>query len=209
MTFFARVTSDLTRSWLLYQGLIFVLVMLFAPQGLGGLVALHARKVRAGGWKHLVAPYLLCLVVGLLLIAGLVFVVESIHVVHDGRLSRQARAPPRAHGCPTSCSGAPSSRPAARDLGHPDRAAGDRRRAPAAGTAHHRARVARRDARDRARRPSSHQSRRKPPLSSRPARERRHERCASRSLGRAGPRAQGHSGSRSARRRSSAASISP
>ena len=81
MTFFARVTSDLTRSWLLYQGLIFVLVMLFAPQGLGGLVALHARKVKAGGWKHLVAPYLLCLVVGLLLIAGLVFVVESIHVV--------------------------------------------------------------------------------------------------------------------------------
>jgi len=81
MTFFARVTSDLTRSWLLYQGLIFVLVMLFAPQGLGGLVSLHARKVRADGWKHLIAPYLLCLVVGLLLIAGLVFVVESIHVV--------------------------------------------------------------------------------------------------------------------------------
>ena len=46
MTFFARITSDLTRSWLLYQGLIFVLVMLFAPQGLGGLVDLHARKVR-------------------------------------------------------------------------------------------------------------------------------------------------------------------
>ncbi len=81
MTFFARITSDLTRSWLLYQGLIFVLVMLFAPQGLGGLVDLHARKVRADGWKHLVAPYLLCLAVGLLLIAGLVFVVESIHVV--------------------------------------------------------------------------------------------------------------------------------
>ena len=38
MTFFARVTSDLTRSWLLYQGLIFVLVMLFAPDGIGGLV---------------------------------------------------------------------------------------------------------------------------------------------------------------------------
>ena len=81
MTFFARITSDLTRSWLLYQGLIFVLVMLFAPQGLGGLVDLHARKVRADGWKHLVAPYLLCLTVGLLLIAGLVFIVESIHVV--------------------------------------------------------------------------------------------------------------------------------
>jgi branched-chain amino acid transport system permease protein len=93
MTFFARVTSDLTRSWLLYQGLIFVLVMLFAPQGLGGLVALHARKVKAGGWKHLIAPYLLCLAVGLLLIAGLVFVVESIHVVMtDAYLAKRTAA---------------------------------------------------------------------------------------------------------------------
>lgn len=93
MTFFARVTSDLTRSWLLYQGLIFVLVMLFAPQGLGGLVDLHARKVRAGGWKHLVAPYLLCLVVGVLLVAGLVFVVESIHVVlTDAYLAKRTAA---------------------------------------------------------------------------------------------------------------------
>ena len=81
MTFFARVTSDLTRSWLLYQGLIFVLVMLFAPQGLGGIVAEHARRVRADGWRHLLLPYVLCFLVGLLLIAGLVFVVESIHVV--------------------------------------------------------------------------------------------------------------------------------
>jgi branched-chain amino acid transport system permease protein len=93
MTFFARITSDLTRSWLLYQGLIFVLVMLFAPQGLGGLVDLHARKVRADGWKHLVAPYLLCLAVGLLLIAGLVFVVESIHVVlTDAYLAKRMAA---------------------------------------------------------------------------------------------------------------------
>ena len=81
MTFFARVTSDLTRSWLLYQGLIFVLVMLFAPEGLGGIVSLHARKLRAAGLRHLVLPYLLCFVVALLLIAGVVFAVESIHVV--------------------------------------------------------------------------------------------------------------------------------
>jgi branched-chain amino acid transport system permease protein len=93
MTFFARVTSDLTRSWLLYQGLIFVLVMLFAPQGLGGLVALHSTKVKASGWKHLIVPYLLCLAVGLLLIAGLVFVVESIHVVlTDAYLAKRTAA---------------------------------------------------------------------------------------------------------------------
>ncbi|MDX2156850.1 MAG: branched-chain amino acid ABC transporter permease [Hyphomicrobiaceae bacterium] len=81
MTFFARVTSDLTRSWLLYQGLIFVLVMLFAPTGLGGLVEMHARKLRSGAWRHLAGPYVLCAVAALLLIAGVVFTVESIHVV--------------------------------------------------------------------------------------------------------------------------------
>ncbi len=36
MTFFGHVTSDVTRSWLLYQGLIFVLVMMFLPRGLVG-----------------------------------------------------------------------------------------------------------------------------------------------------------------------------
>ena len=81
MTFFARVTSDLTRSWLLYQGLIFVLVMLFMPEGLGGIVSLHARRVKSDGWKVLVLPYLIGLVCGALLIAGIVFTVESVHTV--------------------------------------------------------------------------------------------------------------------------------
>ncbi len=81
MTYFARVTSDLTRSWLLYQGLIFVLVMLFAPGGLAGVVSLHARKVRPAGWRHLVGPYLLGLSAGALLAAGVVCTVESIHLV--------------------------------------------------------------------------------------------------------------------------------
>ena len=64
MTFFARVTSDLTRSWLLYQGLIFVIVMLFVPDGIGGLISVHARRLRATAVKHLTVPYLLWLVVG-------------------------------------------------------------------------------------------------------------------------------------------------
>jgi len=81
MTFFARVTSDLTRSWLLYQGLIFVIVMLFVPDGVGGLISVHARRLRASAFKHLTLPYLVCLVVGVLLLVGVVFTVESVHVV--------------------------------------------------------------------------------------------------------------------------------
>jgi branched-chain amino acid transport system permease protein len=81
MTFFARVTSDLTRSWLLYQGLVFVIVMLFVPDGIGGLISVHARRLRASAFKHLTLPYLVCLVVGVLLLGGVVFTVESVHVV--------------------------------------------------------------------------------------------------------------------------------
>ena len=93
MTFFARVTSDLTRSWLLYQGLIFVFVMLFMPEGLGGIVSLHARKLKAGGWRHLIGPYALCLMAGALLIAGIVFTIESIHVVlSDSYLAKRTGA---------------------------------------------------------------------------------------------------------------------
>ena len=81
MTFFARVTSDLTRSWLLYQGLVFVIVMLFVPDGIGGLISVHARRLRTRAFKHLTLPYLVCLVVGVLLLVGVVFTVESVHVV--------------------------------------------------------------------------------------------------------------------------------
>ena len=95
MTFFARVTSDLTRSWLLYQGLIFVIVMLFVPDGIGGLISVHARRLRATAVRHLTVPYLLWLVVGVLLAVGLVFVVESVHVVlsdaYVGAAPRQRR----------------------------------------------------------------------------------------------------------------------
>ena len=94
MTFFARVTSDLTRSWLLYQGLMFVIVMLFVPDGIGGLIATHSRRLRATAVRHLVLPYLLCLTVGVLLAVGVVFVVESVHVV----LSDAYAVMRRAHG---------------------------------------------------------------------------------------------------------------
>ena len=56
MTFFARVTSDLTRSWLLYQGLIFVLVMLFAPRRPRRPRSPCTRaRLRATAGRHLVA----------------------------------------------------------------------------------------------------------------------------------------------------------
>jgi branched-chain amino acid transport system permease protein len=92
MTFFARITSDLTRSWLLYQGLVFVVVMLFMPEGIGGLISMHARRLPANAAKHLALPYLLCIMAGLLLMLGIVFLVESIHILLSDAYMAQRRA---------------------------------------------------------------------------------------------------------------------
>jgi branched-chain amino acid transport system permease protein len=53
MTFFGYAVSDLTQSWLLYQGILFVLVMMFMPSGLTGLVGTTARLRRRFGLARL------------------------------------------------------------------------------------------------------------------------------------------------------------
>ncbi len=80
-TLFAFLISDLTRSWLFYQGLIFVLVMLYAPTGIGGVVHYHWRHRRDLDWSHLVGPYALGALGGALVAAGVVFVTESVAVL--------------------------------------------------------------------------------------------------------------------------------
>ncbi|NHC61459.1 branched-chain amino acid ABC transporter permease [Paenalcaligenes suwonensis] len=44
MSFFGYAVSDLTRSWLLYQGIIFVLVMMFLPAGLFSILQWWQRS---------------------------------------------------------------------------------------------------------------------------------------------------------------------
>ena len=49
LTFLSQTLADITRSWLLYQGILFVLVMLFVPDGLVGLRAPPAAaRARTG-----------------------------------------------------------------------------------------------------------------------------------------------------------------
>nr|WP_198982828.1 branched-chain amino acid ABC transporter permease [Herbaspirillum sp. ASV7] len=74
MTFFGYAVSDLTRSWLLYQGLIFVVVMMFMPNGLSGVVVWWQRSQRSGAvLLRYVSGWALG---GLLCSAAVVFTVE-------------------------------------------------------------------------------------------------------------------------------------
>lgn len=76
MTFFGYAVSDLTQSWLLYQGTLFALVMMFMPSGIAGLFSLVGRLHQQFGVKGLVPLVLLVVASGLLLSSGTVFVVE-------------------------------------------------------------------------------------------------------------------------------------
>lgn len=87
MTLFGYAASDATQAWLLYQGVIFVMVMMFMPQGLAGLFARSRRITPRLGW-HLAG----LAVAALLLAAGAVFAVEMVQrlCAQDYRALRQA-----------------------------------------------------------------------------------------------------------------------
>lgn len=76
MTFFGYAASDATQSWLLYQGVLFVLVMMFMPDGLIGLVSSTSRLVARHGAARVLPAALLAVAATLLLCAGGVFMVE-------------------------------------------------------------------------------------------------------------------------------------
>jgi branched-chain amino acid transport system permease protein len=77
MTFFGYAASDATQSWLLYQGVLFVLVMMYMPDGLYGLFGMGARLLRRG-LRSAALALLLALGAALLLGAAGVFVIEML-----------------------------------------------------------------------------------------------------------------------------------
>ena len=94
MTFFGYAVSDATQSWLLYQGVLFVLVMMFAPTGLSGLFGTGARLARQRGWRVAAPAALLAAGAALLLSAGGAFVIEMLQRLcsQDYRALAQAAA---------------------------------------------------------------------------------------------------------------------
>ena len=78
MTFFGYALSDTSQSWLLYQGILFVLVRMFAPSGLAGLVASLMQLHRRLGTAAFLALVCMYVAAGLCLGAGGAFVVEML-----------------------------------------------------------------------------------------------------------------------------------
>jgi branched-chain amino acid transport system permease protein len=68
--------SLLSNSWLVYAGVLFIMMVTFAPGGLAGLVMMHQPIWRAGRLGRLAGPYLRLLGPGLLVMVGFILTVE-------------------------------------------------------------------------------------------------------------------------------------
>jgi branched-chain amino acid transport system permease protein len=81
VTWLEGMLSDITDVWQLYFGLLFIGMVMFAPNGIAGLIMMHqplwqARAYRAG--SRLALTYLLALIPALLTLAGLIVLIEMI-----------------------------------------------------------------------------------------------------------------------------------
>ena len=68
--------SLMSNSWLVYVGVLFIAMVIFAPQGIMGLVMAHGPIVRAGQFGRLAVPYLRVIVPGIFMVLGFVGLVE-------------------------------------------------------------------------------------------------------------------------------------
>ncbi|WP_197330149.1 branched-chain amino acid ABC transporter permease [Ralstonia syzygii] len=81
--FFTVALSSVTKAWLLYLGLFFVLMVMYAPGGIASLLMMHVPILRRGKLGTLLPAYGVMVVPALVLLAALIASVEMIYAVQD------------------------------------------------------------------------------------------------------------------------------
>jgi len=79
VTWLEVMLSDVTDVWQLYFGLLFIGMVMFAPNGIAGLLLMHEPLWQArayGSMLRLALAYLVALVPALVLLAGLILLIE-------------------------------------------------------------------------------------------------------------------------------------
>ena len=71
--------SEFTSAWLLYLGLIFLFMVMYAPGGIASLIMMNLRVAAFGKLRHLWVSYLALAVCALLTLAGGAAIVEMVY----------------------------------------------------------------------------------------------------------------------------------
>ena len=87
LTYLDTMLSDITEAWVLYYGIIFVLVIAFAPQAISGIIMVHEPIIRNNPslLKKLVFPYTIFLVSIIILTIGFTSIIELIHSLKSSK----------------------------------------------------------------------------------------------------------------------------
>ena len=80
---FVAALSGVTKAWLLYLGLFFCAMVLYAPGGVASLLLAQIGVARAGLLGRLAAPYAAGLAACAAALAGLIGIVESVYRLSD------------------------------------------------------------------------------------------------------------------------------
>lgn len=84
ITFLQSSLSDVTKAWMLYFGLLFIGVVMFAPGGISGWLSLHAPLLKGGRIFRLAPAYALAAIPLAALFIGVVLLIElSYHMLVD------------------------------------------------------------------------------------------------------------------------------
>ena len=71
--------SELTKAWLLYLGLIFMLMVMFAPGGIASLIMMNLQVASYGKLKPMLSKYVILFVSGLVVLLGAAAMVEMVY----------------------------------------------------------------------------------------------------------------------------------
>ena len=76
--------SLLSNSWLVYVGVMFIAMVIFAPAGFAGILVAHRPLLGNGQWTRLISPYARLIIPGLAIILGFVGLVELVSFLTIG-----------------------------------------------------------------------------------------------------------------------------
>jgi branched-chain amino acid transport system permease protein len=71
--------SELTQAWLLYLGLVFVFMVMYAPGGISSLIMMNLRVASFGKLRPLLASYLALLGAALTILLGAAAMIEMVY----------------------------------------------------------------------------------------------------------------------------------
>lgn len=76
VTYLQTTLSGLSEGWILYFGLLFVFMVMYAPMGIAGIIVAHFAPWRAGLVRKLLPVYALAVVPAILTLVGLIAFIE-------------------------------------------------------------------------------------------------------------------------------------